>query len=289
MARSLLSQLEQIAGSLNYNDLVSDIHSGAVAEPPDSTISGSLEYDINLLRSHLREVKDLSSDWFATLPTYTAAVDGSTVSGSLAKLVSPTHGVGNVLDAKSVLLPVDADNSGAGFAISGTDTGFLFITSVQYADAADRRGLPIYASTGTYYDEGAGDEVVRIDLLDLSTGNEFVGSNGATVFGRFHDGADNGGTGDGVDAWVEFYTVSGAYTWTGSDPSDITMVYPRRKILSEMNEEDWFRTDFVSGFEGDVEIIEDIENLWNYTGASDGVTDPTWSNTGNWSPLPATQ
>jgi hypothetical protein len=279
MARSLLSQLEQLAGSATYDDLVAGLNTGAVAEPVDSTISGSVQYDLNLLRSHLREIKNLSSDWYAGLPTYAAAVDGSTVSGSLYALATPTHGTGNVLDAKSVLLPIDADNSGAGFAISTSVSGFLYTTSTLYAATTDRRGLPIFASTTPYYDEGAGDAIVRIDLLDLSTGNEFNGSNGEVVFGKFHDGADNGGAGDGVDAWVEFYTVSGTYTWAGGDPSDISMVYPQRKIMSEMDEEDWFRTDFVSGFEGDVELIEDIENLWNFTGAGNGVTDPTWTNT----------
>ena len=279
MARSLLSQLEQLAGSATYDDLVAGLNTGAVAEPVDSTISGSVQYDLNLLRSHLREIKNLSTDWYAGLPTYAAAVDGSTVSGSLYALATPTHGAGNVLDAKSVLLPIDADNSGAGFAISTSVSGFLYTTSTQYAATTDRRGLPIFASTTPYYDEGAGDAIVRIDLLDLSTGNEFNGSNGEVVFGKFHDGADNGGPGDGVDAWVEFYTVSGAYTWAGGDPSNISMVYPQRKIMSEMDEEDWFRTDFVSGFEGDVELVEDIENIWNFIGAGDGITDPTWTNT----------
>jgi hypothetical protein len=279
MARSLLSQLEQLAGSATYDDLVAGLNTAAVAEPADSTVSGSVEYDLNLLRSHLREIKNLSTDWYAGLPTYVAAVDGSTVSGSLYALATPTHGTGNVLDAKSIILPVDANNSGAGFTISPTVSGFLYITSTQYASTTDRRGLPIFASTTPYYDEGAGDNIVRIDLLDLSTGNEFNGSNGEVVFGKFHDGADNGGSGDGVDAWVEFYTVSGAYTWAGGDPSNITMVYPQRKIMSEMAEEDWFRKDFVSGFEGDVELIEDIENLWNFTGAGNGIIDPTWDNT----------
>ena len=289
MARSLLSQLEQLAGSATYDDVVAGLNTGSVAEPADSTISGSVEYDLNLLRSHLREIKNLSSDWYANLPTYTAAVDGSTISASLSNIVTTAsgYGDGNLLDAKSVLLPVDADNSGVGFSITATDTGFLYTTSTQYASTTDRRGLPIFASTTPYYDEGAGDSVVRIDLLDLSTGNEFNGSNGEVVFGKFHDGADNGGAGDGVDAWVEFYTVSGAYTWAGGDPSDVTVVYPQRKIMSEMSEEEWFRTDFVSGFEGDVELIEDIENLWNFTGAGDGITDPTWDNTGANYPLQA--
>ena len=281
MARSLLSQLEQIAGSLNYNDLVADIHNGAVAEPSDSTVSGSVEYDLNIVRSLVREVKHIGSDWYAALPTYTAAVDGSTIDASLSNIVTTASGFGdgNLLDAKSVLMPVDDNNSGAGFTVSGTSTGFLFSTGTQYASTTDRRGLPIFASTTPYYDEGEPDNIVRIDLLDLSTGNEFNGSNGEVVFGKFHDGADNGGTGDGVDAWVEFYTASGTYTWDGNDPSDITLVYPQRKIMSEMEEWEWFRTDFVSGFEGDVELIEDIENLWSFTGAGDNITSPTWNNT----------
>ena len=281
--RSLLSQLEQIAGSYQFNDLVSGVNTGAVSEPADSTISGSLEYDLNILRSHLRQVKDFGNDWFDPLATYTLAVDGTTVSGSLKEIVTASHGIsgnfGNLLDARSIILPVEDDNSGSGFTVSGTQTGFLLDTGTQYADATDRRGLPIYASTGTYYDEGGSDNVVRIDVLDFSTKQEFNGSNGEIVFARFHDGADNGGTGDGFDVWVQFYTVSGTYSWAGGDPAAVQLVYPRRKILSEMEEWEWLRTDFVNSWEGDVELIEDIYNLWQFTGAGDGITDPTWTNT----------
>ena len=281
MARSLLSQLEQIAGSLNYNDLMVDIHSGAAAEPADSTISGSLEYDINLLRSHVREVKDLTADWYAGLPTYAAAYDGSTISGSLKALASPTHGTGNVLDAKSIILPVEYPSGGTSVAISTTDSGTLMAVSTQYAVDADRRGLPIYYSaTGTYYDEGGEDRVVRVDLLDASNDQEFVGSNGEVVFGRLWDGLDTPtGSGTGTDVFVHFYTVSGTYTWDAGDPSDIKIIYPQRKVLSEMEEWDWLRTDFVSSWEGDVELVEDISNLWSFTGAGDGETSPTWDNT----------
>jgi len=131
----------------------------------------------------------------------------------------------------------------------------------------------------SHYDEGGSDNVVRIDVLDFSTKQEFEGSNGETVFARFHDGADNGGAGDGTDVWVEFYTASGTYSWAGGDPAAVQIVYPQRKILSEMDEWEWLRTDFVSSWEGDVELIEDIENLWSFTGAGDGITSPTWNNT----------
>jgi hypothetical protein len=278
--RSLLSQLEQIAGSYQYDDIISGINTGSVSEPADSTVSGSLEYDLNIVRAHLRQIKDWDNDWYDPLSTYDLAVDGTTVSGSLKELASPSHGTGNVLDAKSIILPVERPLNGTFITVSGGATGVLEGITTQYADSTDRRGLPIYDSVGNvYYDEGGSDNVVRIDVLDSSTGQEFTGSNGEVVFARFHDGADFAGTGDGTDVYVRFYTVSGTYSWDAGDPASIKIVYPQRKILSEMEEWEWLRTDFVSSWEGDVELIEDIYNLWQFTGAGDGITSPTWNNT----------
>ena len=64
-----------------------------------------------------------------------------------------------------------------------------------------------------------------------------------------------------------------------SGVSEIAVVYPQRKRLTDMEEYEWLRTDFISSWEGDIELIEDIQNLWSYTGASDNVTDPSWDNT----------
>jgi len=277
--RSLLSQLEQIAGSYQYTDILAGLNTGAVSEPADSTVSGSLEYDLNILRAHLRQVKDWDSDWFSAIPTYTLAVDGTTVSGSLKELSTASHGVGNVLDAKSIIIPIEYPSSGS-VAVSPTNSGILISTTTQYADSADRRGLPIYYSSGgTYYDEGGDDRVVRVDIIDASNDQEIVGSNGELVFGRLWDGLDAGGSGEGTDVFVAFYTVSGTYSWDAGDPATIKVVYPQRKILSEMEEWDWLRTDFISSWEGDVELVEDISNLWSFTGSGDGVTSPTWTNT----------
>jgi hypothetical protein len=48
-----------------------------------------------------------------------------------------------------------------------------------------------------------------------------------------------------------------------------------------MQEHEWLRTDFISSWEGDVELIEDIQNLWSYTGASNNIdtTTGSWNNT----------
>ena len=72
------------------------------------------------------------------------------------------------------------------------------------------------------------------------------------------------------------------YTWTASDPANITMVFPRRRLLSEVEEWEWMRTDFVSRWEGDAELVDDMVNLWSFTGGGDDVVGPSWSNTGNY-------
>jgi hypothetical protein len=147
-------------------------------------------------------------------------------------------------------------------------------------------GLPIFASTannGTYYDEGGDENVCRIDVINSATDSEFVTNDGHIIYAKFHDGADFGGTGEGTDAYVRFYannTVIDLSTVSGT-VSNVIFVYPVRKRLSDMQEHEWLRTDFISSWEGDIELIEDIQNLWSYTGASNnlGTVAGSWTNT----------
>lgn len=278
-----------------YDDSIADVNTEAVAEPttsggndPDyrvdeSEYTDSLQHDLNVFRTLLKQIKG-TSDWFTDLGTY---LDPTTTDSgnSETKELNLSNISGHTLDAKSIIVPVSADNSGSGFTISESDTGFLFTpTDSRYADWVDRRGLPIYnsvANAGIYADEAGLDEVCDIDLLDFSTGSEFRDSLDRKIFARFYDGADHGGSGEGTDVYVRFYTSAGPYTWTADDPTEIMMVYPFRKVLSEMEEYEWQRTDFVNGFEGDAAIIEDVVNLWNYTGASNNEATPSWDNTGS--------
>ena len=280
--RSLLTQYEQIRRSATYDDSVADVNTSAVAEPTSPTASGNadavLEHDMNVFRTLLKQIKG-TTNWFDDLgsymdPTNTDAGDTTNKGMTMSNIK------GNTLDSKTILLAVDDTNAGAGFAVSSGTQGILLDITTRYATPDNRYGLPIYSSTtnnGSYIDEGASDAVVGIDLLDMDTGAEFKDDSGNIIFGKFHDAADHSGTGTGTDVYLKFYTSSGTHTLEDSDPDSISIVYPLRRVMSDMEEHEWTRTDFVNSFEGDEEIVEDIVNLWSYTGASDNDTEPTWT------------
>lgn len=281
MARSLLRQLEQIRRAATYDDNVALANTVDVAEP---TVSGSLEEDTNVIRTMLRQLKG-TTDWYSSVPTYTDPKATGT-----PKDASLTNFNGNTLDAKTIIVAVTNDNSGSGYTVSGTSTGVLFSpVTTNYADSIDKTGLPIFASTannGSYLDEGAADNICRIDVVNSATDSEFVDGDGNVVYAKFHDGADFGGSGEDTDVYARFYANDVAIDLsTVSGVSNVYFVYPRRKVLADMEEYEWLRTDFISSWEGDVELIEDIQNLWSYTGSSDSVssTAGSWSNaTGNY-------
>lgn len=280
MSRSLIRQLEQIRRSATYNDAVSNVYTAGVAEP---TVSGSLEQDLNVLRTLMKELKG-TTDWFGDLGNYFDPTN-TDAGNSENKDLNFSNIKNNTLDAKTVILAVVDDNSGSGYTVSGTSTGVLVSTSTSYATASNRTGLPIFASTannGSYFDEGGLDRVCRADIIDINTGTEMQNSSGQTIYAKLHDGSDFSGSGSGTDVYVRFY-ANGAVTdlsdVQGGAPSSIKLVYPYRKRMSDMAEHEWLRTDFVSSWEGDVELIEDIQNLWAFTGASDndGSSRP-WDN-----------
>lgn len=292
LGRSLLRQLEQIRWTATIDDSVANYDTQEVAEPSQSTISGTaedvLEHDMNVLRSVVKGLKG-TTNWYESLGTYydpTTTDSGS----SWTKDMSLDAVRNNTLDSKTILKAVTEDNSGSGFTVTSGTAGFLWDTTLPYARWSNRRGLPIFTSTsGIYSDVGGSNDVCRIDLIDGSTGAEFQDASGNTIYAKFQDGADNGGDGytgtASSDVYVKFYTDSGEYTWTGDDPSTISMVYPFREVLSNMEEYEWQRTDFVSSWEGDAELVEDVSNLWSFTGAGDDITGPSFDQTGNYYPL----
>ena len=276
--RSLLRQLTQIANTASYDDQVVDVNVSSVAEP---TLSGSLEGDLNNVRSIVRQVKG-TSDWFTDLGTYfdPTDTDASSVQNKVFNMANIKN---NTLDAKTALIGVKDTNADAGYTVSSGTTGFLIDTTTPYATPTDRRGLPIFESTtnsGSYWDEGGDDRVVRIDVIDMDTDSEFENADGHIVYAKFHDGADFGGTGNGTDAYVRFYANDQPYT-VQSDVSRIGIVYPVRRVMNAVAEYEWLRTSFASGWGGDWELVDDISNLWLYTGASDNVssTQGTWAHT----------
>lgn len=325
MSRSLLTQLEQIRRSATYDDQVANVTNSAVAEP---TVSGSLEEDLNVIRTLMRLVKG-STNWYDSLGNYFDPTN--TTSGNAEqKALNILNLKNNTLDAKTIIVPVVSDNSGAGYSVSGTQDGFLVNLTTQYATAADRAGLPIYSSTtGSYYDEGGALDVCAVDIVSVSNNTSITTSGGDVIYGLFYDGIDYSGTGDGTDVYIKFFangsqttfptgyetvTVvsSGTYTppsgddvnfdfgggyvtpsgnlinfdfTTESTSGGVKIVYPHRRVMTDLAEYEWFRTDFITKVEGDPILAADIRNLQGYTGSSDGdnSTAGSWtSTTGNY-------
>jgi len=288
LQRSLLTQYEQIRFSATYDDAVASVNTSDIAEPNTPTTSGiekdTLEHDTNVFRTLLKQVKG-GTYWYDDPGMYFDPT--STTSGSTnTKQMSLENIKGNTLDSKTIIVAVSEDNSGAGYTVSTGVSGILFApTDARYADPVDRRGLPIFTSTannGSYWDEGGSDDVCIIDLLDTSNGVEFKDSSNNLIYAKFHDGSDFSGAGEGTDVYVRFYTSVGPYVWTAGDPTNIKFVFPFRRVLDEMEEYEWHRTDFISSWEGDEELLEDISNLWSYTGSSNNDTIPSWSDTENY-------
>jgi hypothetical protein len=184
-----------------------------------------------------------------------------------------------------IVIAVEEDASGVGFTVSGTDTGVLAAITTRYAGEGGKTnwtGLPIFASTanaGSYIDEGGNSNVCRVDVLDMSNDQEFDDGTD-TIYAMMHDAADFGGTGTGTDVYFRFYKNGNPCDLSGTGVTSVKFVYPQRKRMSDVAEWEWLRTDFVSSWEGDVELTEDISNLWSYTGAADSETAPTWTHSG---------
>jgi hypothetical protein len=280
MARSLLDQLTQIRRSGTYDDLVDSVNLSSVAEP---VISGSLEHDLNNVRTIQKQIKG-TSNWFDTLGNYFDPTSAS--GGASTKPLNLTNIGGHTLDAKTIILAVSDCNAAAGYTVNAASTGVLLPLTTQYATDVDRTGLPIFASTanaGDYFDEGGFDNVCRIDVTNKANDGEFATPGGHTVYAKFHDGADFAGTGTLTDVYARFYANGAEITLSGTGVTEVCFVYPYRRRLTDMAEYEWLRTDFISSWEGDIELIEDISNLWSFTGATDGDTTPQpWTNTTNY-------
>jgi hypothetical protein len=282
MSRSLIRQLEQIRRAEVYDDAVVDFNTSAVAEP---VISGSLEEDMNVLRSIVKQVKG-GTNWFDNPGMYFDPTN--TTSGNVAtKQLNLANISGNTLDSKTVIIAATNDNAGAGYTVSGTSTGVLIVPfDTRYADPVNRVGLPIFksvANAGTYYDEGGFDTACRVDVVNKATGVEMTKTTGGyTIYAKLHDGADHSGVGEGTDVYVKFYANGVETDLSGLDggaPTEVVFVHPFRRRMSDMLEYEWMRTDFVSSWQGDIVLIDDISNLWSYTGATNDATDPSpWTN-----------
>ncbi|RLI61097.1 MAG: hypothetical protein DRO67_08380, partial [Candidatus Asgardarchaeum californiense] len=186
MARSLLRQLEQIRRSATYDDAVASVNTYAVAEPVvTSGTMLSLEADMNNIRTLMLQMKSTvsGSNWYDSTGKYFDPTN--TDAGSTAnKDLNFANITGHTTDAKTVIIAVENDNAGSGWSVTSASGGVLMTgLNAPYAEAADRRGLPIYNSvtnSGSYYDEAGLDRVCRIDVLDMANDSEFQTNSGYT-------------------------------------------------------------------------------------------------------------
>lgn len=283
MSRSLIRQLDQIRNTDIYDDAIVDFNTSAVAEP---VVSGTLEGDLNVIRSMVKQVVG-GTNWFDDPGKYFDPTN-TNASGIETKQLSLANLKNNTLDSKTIILAVTNDNAGAGYTVTSGTEGILIVPfDTRYADPVMRSGLPIFKSTahiGTYFDEGGADVVCRVDVLSFGAINaeELVTVSGHKIYAKLHDAADYGGTGEGTDVYVKFYANEVEVDLSNIDgvlPEKIYFIHPFRRRLSSMQEYEWQRTRFTSSWAGDVVLIDDISNLWSYTGASNDATDPgPWTN-----------
>lgn len=242
---------------------------------------------MNVIRSLMLQLKG-GTNWFDDPGMYFDPTNTTSGSDNL-KQMSLANIKGNTTDSQTVLIAVSEDNAGSGHAVASGTAYINAAITTGYADAYDRRGLPIYIVNGSpadsFWDEGGALNVCRIDVIDMVTDTEFEDGSGNIIFALFQEGT----VGEGTDVRFKFYSDDSSptpYTFDGTEGvTSVKFVFPLRRVMSEVQEYEWTRTDFVSSWEGDVELMEDISNLWLFTGAGDNIATPTWTNTTNNYPL----
>jgi len=157
MARSFLKQLEAIRASVTYDDLISSVHTGGVAEAQVTALG-----DFNVIRSLIRDIVDPASDWFVTpaesILDLAARPDPSTIRvlDYVQHGVSQATGTGSSTDVTAQAFGILADEA-------GTDKGVLASTTI--GDIAGEGGKN------------------RIDIVDASTGDPVDDDDGNRVYG----------------------------------------------------------------------------------------------------------
>jgi hypothetical protein len=159
------------------------------------------------------------------------------------------------------------------------------VSSLQYADAVDRTGVPIWDG----FDSG-NHETTYVEIIDPNTENylKAVGGSvdGYRIFGRTRQGTS------GVEpntVEVEFRAVpmgaaitsSVAYTWDGYQPTTVDYYYGYRERADQLTETA-FRTTLVNGLFAPQDSATDINNILTTIGTVVGNTYLTLTNTGNY-------
>jgi len=257
---------------ITYNSATSVDISNASAVANDGYVTWierypySLEDDLNFERTDRAAIKGVA--YSAAIPTYQRPTAvGTNVPANLSNIASKT------MDAHAWvmnrLFTDDAVSQGDGYTTI-TDTGNL-----KHADATDTTGVPITdgADAGNY-------DACYVEIINPLTEAALVAVGGSTdgyrIFGLTRAGT-TGVSPNSVE--IEFRAVpfgdalssSVAYTWDGYQPTTVDLYYGYRTRVDQINETD-FRTTLTNGIIGDSGMKQDISDILDTIGTSDGDT-----------------
>lgn len=242
--------------------------------------SYSLEDDLNYVRTDRAAIKGVA--FSADVPTYQRPTAiGTNVSANLLNIA------GKTLDAHAWIVNrvyrADPVLAGDGYSTISA------IGQLQYADAVDKTGIPIWDG----FDSGNWD-ATYVEIINPSTGNGLVVDGGLydgyRIFGRSRQGV-TGIEPDSVE--VEFRAVqfgadistSVAYTWDANQPSAVDYYYPYRE-RADLLTETAFRTTLINGLFSDSTNTLNINNILTTIGTTSGDTYLTGlTNTGIYYPF----
>jgi hypothetical protein len=241
----------------------------------------TLEDDLNFARTDRRLIKGTST-FYSDIPTYQRPTAiGTNVPANLTNIA------GKTLDAHAWIVNrvFRADTVAVG-------DGYSTITAVgqlQYADAIDRTGIPIWDG----FDAGNW-EATYVEIINPITENSLIAVGGSVdgyrIFGRTRQGT-TGVEPNSVE--IEFRAVpmgadistSVAYTWDGYQPTVVDYYYPYRERADQLTETA-FRTTLINGLFTDSTNSTNINNILQTLGSISGDTYLTGlTNTGIYYPF----
>jgi hypothetical protein len=297
---SKLEQLEQIHGSLNYNDDISDYPLAQAETHGKIKGSGS---DGSVLTASPTQFASLSFTFtaqhvgdFIRIPsgpnagTYkiTGFIDANTVSCASASFTTESslsfeiRQWQNLEDDLNYTRTQLREILGAGasdwFSDIPTYTNPKDTGTPKRADLSTIAGKTTDAVLRLYPKEAAGQSV--------SAGNTEISIADTVIFGRLIKGTEL------TNVKVKFFKgdpLSGsasAFTWTAAEPTVIDVVYAQRFTVFDLPE-DIGRKRFRVGLEADAELVNDLTRIKGFAGSDEDDLRPTWTNTAGFFPLDA--
>ncbi len=208
---TFLQQIDDMAGSINYDDAISSAHTQAVAE--DRT---TIEGDLNILRTFNKDILG-TTNWYDNVPI--------TLTDAKNQL--------DTINAVTRLRQVQLASISSGTA-NNVDVSSLNITSIASYTDESSAVVGILASTtkGDAINEGGKN---RVEILNAN-GDQIDDGNGNTVFGYLY--VDDLGT--PTSELVYFYSADGAgveTAYTFSTAEDIYIFVRERKVFFNMDED----------------------------------------------------